>query len=215
MDLKKYQINQFRFLGLIPFITLFMMNVLVVSNYTGKARPSLESSLELQAKNTLMDGKQETDLSIILNFVVDGSPEKIFNLWTTVSEIKRFFGADAVVDLKLGGSYEIYFLPREDPKSNINSTKGARLLDIKKGEKLVFEWTMPPFASELNTKPLPTWVELTFQSIKNNPNKTHVSLKHSGFKRGGKWDKAYEYFVRNWSIILFRLDLLCASDFSE
>lgn len=93
-----------------------------------------------------MDGKQETDLSIILNFVVDGSPDHIFNLWTTVSEIKKFFGSDAVVDLKSGGSYEIYFLPRDEPNSNINSTKGARLSDIKKGEKLVFEWTMPPFA---------------------------------------------------------------------
>jgi uncharacterized protein YndB with AHSA1/START domain len=194
--------------------TLLGANVLLGSNFIGKTQADLERSVELQEKNALMEGKQKTDHSITLNYVVEGSPAQIFNLWTTVSEIKRFFGTDAFVDLRPGGSYEIYFLPRQDPNSDVNSTKGARLLDIKKDEKLAFEWTMPPFASELNTFPLPTWVEVTFQALNNNPNKTHVCLKHYGFKRGGKWDKAYEYFVRNWALILFRLDLLCATDFS-
>lgn len=215
MNQRKYQTHRFRFLGVIPLVSFFMVNVLFGSKFIGKSLPPIEGSLEIQDKNNLMDGKQETDFSITLDFIIEASPEHIFNLWTTVSGIKRFFGTDAVLDLKSGGAYEIYFLPRNDPDSDMNSTKGARLLDIKKDEKLVFEWTMPPFASELNTKPLPTWVEVTFQALKTDPDKTHVRLKHCGFKRGGKWEKAYEFFVRNWALILYRLDLLCATDSSE
>lgn len=50
MDLKKYQINQFRFLGLIAFVTLFVVNVLFASNYIEKARSSLESSSNYRIK---------------------------------------------------------------------------------------------------------------------------------------------------------------------
>lgn len=175
--------------------------------------PSIEILAESQEKNMLMEGKQKTDLTISFDYVVDGSPQQIFNLWTTVSGIKKFFGVDAVVDLKVGGSYEIYFLPFSDPQSDPNSTKGAKLLGVEKDKKLVFEWKMPPFASELNINPLPTWVEVDFEALEKNPNKTHVSLKHYGFKRGEKWENVFEFFSRNWALILYRLDMLCANDF--
>jgi len=207
-------IHLFGSLGLIVMAILACVSFLSGFCFRGKTQAVNQRIPELHEKNALMEGKQKTDLSVNLNYVVEGSPERIFHLWTTVSETKRFFGTDAVIDLRPGGSYEIYFLPRDNPESDINSTKGARLLDMEKGKKLIFEWTMPPFACELNTKPLPTWVEVTFQSLKNHPGKTHVSLKHFGFKKGSLWEKAYEYFVRNWGLVLFRLDLLCANEFS-
>lgn len=158
----------------------------------------------------LMKGKQKTDRSIKLNIVVDATVETVFNLWTTVEGCRKFFGKDAIIDLKPGGKYEIYFLPRIDPKSDINSTKGAKLLWMKKNKKLAFEWAMPPFAREYNVNPLPTWVEVSFRPLKINSSKTCVHLEHHGFKRGGKWDHVYEFFIKGWSDILFRLDLLCA-----
>lgn len=157
-----------------------------------------------------MEGKKKTDRSIVLNYVVDAPPEKVFKLWSTVEGTRKFFGADAVIDLKPGGVYEIYFLPRTDPKSDINSTKGAILMWMEKGKELAFEWTMPPFAGELNVKPLPTWVEVSFRPLKNNRDKTSIRVAHHGFKRGGKWDKCYEFFMRSWTRILYSLDLFCS-----
>lgn len=158
----------------------------------------------------VMEGKKKTDRSVVLNYVVDAPPEKVFKLWSTVEGTRKFFGADAVIELKPGGAYEIYFFPRTNPKSDINSTKGAILMWMEKGKKLAFEWTMPPFAGELNVKPLPTWVEVSFRPLKNNRDKTSIRVAHHGFKRGGKWDKCYEFFVRSWARILYSLDLCCS-----
>jgi len=184
-------------------VTVTISLFLFVLNLVGIAADS-------QPIRFTMEGKKKTDRSIVLNFVVDAASDEVFKLWTTVEGTKKFFGADAVITPRPGGAYEIYFLPRTEPRSDINSTKGAKLMWMKKGRELAFEWTMPPFASELNRKPLPTWVEVSFQSLANNPGKTHICVAHHGFKRGAKWDKAYEFFVRGWASILYRLDRLCS-----
>jgi len=215
MNLKKLKITLFRSPGLIVPTIIFCQVFSFGPCLMGRTLDTQERTDAPNEGIDIMDGKHKTDLSINFNFIVEGSPDQIFRLWTTVSEMKKFFCTDAVVDLRQGGVYEIYFLSQDNPESDINSTKGARLLDIKKDEKLAFEWTMPPFAGEFNIIPLPTWVEITFQALKNNPKKTHISLTHYGFKSGSKWNEAYQFFVRNWSLILFRLDLFCASNFSK
>lgn len=176
---------------------------------------SLDTSTEMSNIPENLKGKKRTDRSIRMNFVVDASVNTVFTLWTTMKGCRKFFGEDALIDLKPGGKYEIYFHPRTHPESDINSSKGAKILWIKKNRELAFEWTMPPFAREYNTRPLPTWVEVNLQPIKNHPNKTHVQVEHHGFKRGGKWDRAYEFFVRGWSDILFRLDRHCSQQNAE
>jgi uncharacterized protein YndB with AHSA1/START domain len=160
--------------------------------------------------SALMKGKTMTDRSIVMMFVVDKSPSELFELWTTVEGARRFFGEDAQIELRRGGAYEIYFLPRDHPERDANSTKGAKLLWFKENRELAFEWTAPPFAGELNVRPLPTWVELHFEPLEHDAEKTQVRLAHHGFGRGENWDATYEFFVRGWASILYRLDLLCS-----
>lgn len=191
-----------KILVLILFALFFMASI------------NLSALTENSINRINLKAKKKTDRYIEMNIVVDASIEKVFELWTTVEGCRKFFGTDAVIDLNTG-TYEIYFLPRTNPKSNINSSMGANLLQIEKNKNLAFEWTMPPFAREFNVKPFPTWVEVTFNALKNNPDRTRLRLIHHGFKRGGKWDKAYEFFVRGWANILFRLDLLCSQKNAE
>jgi uncharacterized protein YndB with AHSA1/START domain len=169
-----------------------------------------QSDEDGQLDTTLMTGKKMTDRSIIMMSVVNKSPEKLFELWSTVEGTRRFFGEDAHIDLRQGGAYEIFFLPRDNPQSEMNSTKGAKLLWMKKNRELAFEWTAPPFAGELNVEPLPTWVEVRFEPLDGDSDKTKVRLAHHGFGRGENWDLTYEFFVRGWASILYRLDLLCS-----
>lgn len=154
-------------------------------------------------------GKTVTSRSIELSAVVDGTPESVFKLWTTVDGANRFFGADATIEPRVGGAYEIYFLPRSHPDSDANSTRGARVLEIRGGEKLAFEWTAPPFAAELNTDPLPTWVEIEFERFSEDPDRTLLRLSHRGFREGGPWDRTYDFFQRNWFEVLYRLKRHC------
>lgn len=163
-----------------------------------------------QSDSAIMKGKKMTDRSIVMMFVVDKNPSELFELWTTVEGTRRFFGEDAHIELRPGGAYEIYFLPRDNPQSEVNSTKGAKLLWMRANQELAFEWKAPPFAGELNVQPLPTWVEVRFEPLDGDTTKTKVRLAHHGFGRGGNWDVTYEFFVRGWSSILYRLDLVCS-----
>ena len=157
-----------------------------------------------------MAGKEKTDRSIIMKFVVDANHHEVFRLWSTEEGTRRFFGTDAHIELRVGGSYEIYFLPRDNPQCDANSTKGARLLTIEPGKELAFEWTAPPFASQFNTQPLPTWVEVRLEPLEGDSGRTVVLMAHHGFQRGHDWDRVYEFFVRSWASVLYRLDLVCS-----
>jgi uncharacterized protein YndB with AHSA1/START domain len=172
----------------------------------GSPQPNEEGGFD----RPLTRAKEMTDRSIVVMLVVDATPEELFELWSTPRGTTRFFGEDAHIDLRPGAPYEIYFLPRDNPQSSANSTKGARLLWMEENRELAFEWTAPPFAGELNVEPLPTWVEVSFTPLAGSDRKTQVRLAHHGFQRGEKWDLVYEFFVRGWASILYRLDLLCS-----
>jgi uncharacterized protein YndB with AHSA1/START domain len=150
------------------------------------------------------EGRSLTDRSIVFDLVVDGTPQQLFELWTTSEGVDLFFGHHSRIDGWAGGAYEIYFLPADHPDMAENSTMGAKLLWAEPGQGLGFEWTAPPFAAELNTTPLPTWVDVSFESLTDH--KTVVHLVHHGFARGGAWDPLVEIFWRWWMDILHRLD---------
>ncbi len=170
----------------------------------------LGASVCCPAADRVPEGRHMTDRSIVMNVVVECSIDEVYELWSTVEGTKKFFGEDAVIDLRPGGEYEIYFLPREDPGSDANSSKGAKLLWLVPGQELAFEWTMPPFAAELNVDPLPTWITIRVEALPDRPDRSHVRIAHHGFQRGGAWDRVYEFFVNAWQSILFRLDRHCA-----
>lgn len=165
---------------------------------------------ETHQEEALMEGRQKTDRSIVLKMVLDSNQREVFKLWSTEDGTRRFFGEDAVIDLRAGGAYEIYFLPRDNPQSDGNSSKGAKLLWMEQDKELAFEWTVPPFASELNVQPLPTWIEVRLEPLEGHPDKTVIRVAHHGFQRGDNWDRVYEFFVRAWASVLYRLDLVCS-----
>jgi uncharacterized protein YndB with AHSA1/START domain len=150
-------------------------------------------------------GKQLTDRAIELAVVVDATPDQVYRLWTEPELVNQWFAAESVIEQRPGAPYEIYFMKRAEAKGQRVGSAGAKGLRFEPGKRLAFEWTMPPMAEELNTDPLPTWVEVEFEPV--GASRTLVKFRHLGFQRGGKWDQCYEYFVRAWgSIVLPRLD---------
>lgn len=150
-------------------------------------------------------GKTLTDRKIALKAVVAAPVEEVFRRWTTVEGVESFFGEEAVVEAKVGGKYEVYFLPRSHPESHANSSAGARVLEIEPSRRLVFEWRSPPFAAHLNN-PSPLWVEIRFSSVEGLQGQTIMELTNYGYGRGDDWDRVYEFFVTAWSEVLYRLD---------
>lgn len=156
----------------------------------------------------LMEGKVDTGRSIDLVVLVDGSPDRLFELWTSREGVRRFFGRDGKIESRVGGLYEIRFGLRPDGEPA--GPRGTRILRFEPSEALDFEWEMPHFAAELNTDPLPTWVEVRFEPYSTDPDRSLVRVSHKGFGRGEAWDRSYDFFQRNWFDILFRLKLHCA-----
>jgi uncharacterized protein YndB with AHSA1/START domain len=171
---------------------------------------------------SLMNGKLKTDRTILLDAIVAASPPAVFRLWTSGDGIKKFFAPDARIDASVGGRYQVIFAPAQDPEGDSHGTKGARILKLVPNKTLAFEWitfagdellgkNAPPYAppAERNVNPLPTWVELTFESIEGEPNKTHVWFAHYGFREGEKWERSYQWFAHAWKGVLNQLAAYC------
>jgi uncharacterized protein YndB with AHSA1/START domain len=170
----------------------------------------------------LMKGKVKTDRTINLNMIVDAPSAEVYRLWTSADGVKKFFAPEARIDAKIGGRYQIIFFPSKDPEGESHGTKGARILDLVPNQKLVFEWitfagddalgkNAPPYAppAERNLTPLPTWVELSFEPVADQPNQTHLKFAHYGFRDGEKWEQSYQWFRRAWKGVLDQLSEYC------
>jgi uncharacterized protein YndB with AHSA1/START domain len=188
----------------------------------------LLSSGALLRGEDLMAGKVDTGRTILLEATVDAPASAVFKLWTTEAGIQSFFAPRAVIDPRVGGRYEIVFAPELDPQGESAGTKGARILRFEPDRRLAFEWftfvsrdlsagappgaTSPPVVPEAvrNARPIPTWVEISFEPVAGQPGRTRVRLSHRGFRTGTPWDESFEYFWRAWATVLGGLGARCA-----
>jgi uncharacterized protein YndB with AHSA1/START domain len=170
----------------------------------------------------LTEGKIKTDRTIELETTVEASPAEVYHLWTSVDGVKKFFAPDARIDARPGGRYQIIFFPSKDPEGNSHGTKGARVLRAVPDKEFAFEWITfagddllgnhaPPYAppAQRNVAPLATWVELSFEPLDGQPNRTHLKFAHYGFREGALWGESYQWFGRAWKGVLDQLADYC------
>jgi len=174
------------------------------------------------SESELMDGKQKTAHSVVLQKTVACDQATTFGLWTTEAGVQKFFTAAAHIDPWPGGRYEMIFYPKADPEARSYGTGGARVLRFVPEGELAFEWIAftlddgtphlggPPQmpAAVRNQRPLPTWVELRFQPSPSGG--TDVALGYYGSREGGKWDESFAYFQKAWAGVLGNLEKYCA-----
>lgn len=161
------------------------------------------------ADHGLVRGKSQ-GRSIRFEVIIPGSPQQVFESWTTEAEANRFFGISSNIEPQVGGLYEIKF-EGQLPDGRAPGTRGTQILHFEENKALAFEWQAPFFADELNTSPLPTWVELTFEPQPGVDHSTVLTFIHFGFGEGEAWDRVYTFFERNWFEVLFRLRALYES----
>lgn len=155
-------------------------------------------------------GEAPDTTSIVYEAVVAGTAQDVFVLWTSVDGVKSFFAPDARVEARVGGRYEMIFDTVKDPEGADFGTKGATILALEEGRRLVFEWKGPPWATEMNVRPFPTRVTVSFEDQSGSPPQSRVRLVHEGFGTGGSWPQAYDKFRVAWRLVLDRLTVRCA-----
>ncbi len=119
-----------------------------------------------------------------------------FSMFTKNELLENWLTIKADVDPKLGGKYELFWVP-EHPEND--STIGCKITGIEKNKFISFDWKGPAeFKSFMNFADPLTHVIVFFSHNNNNPKKTIIHLFHTGWRKDLNWQKAREYFEKAW-----------------
>lgn len=134
---------------------------------------------------------------ILIKEEIDCDRETAFNMFTKNELLENWLTVKAEVDPKVGGKYELFWVP-ENRESN--STIGCKITGIEKGKFISFDWKGPlDFESYMNFADPLTHVIVFFSHHDNDSNKTIIYLFHTGWRKDPDWQKARDYFDKAWS----------------
>jgi uncharacterized protein YndB with AHSA1/START domain/uncharacterized protein YciI len=125
--------------------------------------------------------------------------ENVNQVWkdfTTDKGIQSFLAKGSNIDLRIGGSYEIYF--DMDAPEGLRGSEDCHILSFIPYKMLSFEWNAPPQFSEQRL--MRTQVIIFFEEVGNG--QTNISLYNHGYGEGGNWGKVFDYFDKAWEYVL-------------
>ena len=125
--------------------------------------------------------------------------EGAWKAWTTIEGVTSFFVPKAIIELVVGGRYEL-FSSLKAPKG-FQGTEGCRILSLEPLKHLAFDFIAPPQFP--NVRRLRTRVDAIFDQVVKG-GVVRVGLVHSGFVEGEEWDEFFEFSNWNWDLVLGR-----------
>jgi uncharacterized protein YndB with AHSA1/START domain len=128
-----------------------------------------------------------------LEIVLNAGIEDVWAAWTTEEGIRSFFAPECRIEARVGGAYEIYFLPNE--REGHRGAEGTRVLSFEPMKFLSFTWNNPPSIPKIRWQY--TTVSLYFETL--NEKQTRLKFIHHGWGPGEDWQKARDYFYRAWN----------------
>jgi uncharacterized protein YndB with AHSA1/START domain len=131
--------------------------------------------------------------------VIAAPRDQVWDCWTTSEGMNSFLAAESKIELRPGGSYELYFGPAAAPRER--GSEGCKVLGFLPGEILSFDWNAPPKFPEVRK-------DRTCVVIRLEPageGKTRVLLDQHGWGAGEQWDAVYKYFDGAWDLVLNHL----------
>jgi predicted enzyme related to lactoylglutathione lyase/uncharacterized protein YndB with AHSA1/START domain len=134
--------------------------------------------------------------------------KEAFQLFTQNNLLEKWLTVKAEVEPVVGGKYELFWKP--DDREN-DSTIGCKVLAVKEGSLINFEWKGPEQYKDIMNERRPyTNVTVTFAE---RGNLTDVQLIHSGWGEGARWDEARDWFEKAWSMAFAELPKVAAQEF--
>lgn len=145
------------------------------------------------------DGSTVSRRALVASARVAARTDVVFAAWTSTAGITAWLVDEARVELRIGGPFELYFLPQEAPE---RGSEGCRVLTFVPDELLAFTWNAPPQFAEL--RPARTWCVVRFEALDDG---TRVTLTHTGwpdrgFDDGSRWPEVFAYFERAWPTVM-------------
>jgi len=147
---------------------------------------------------------QLAELELSCEAHVAANVDEVWRLWTTSAGLAEWL-APARVQLRVGGAYEVRFLPDNPPGTR--GSEGCRVLSVLPHRMLSFTWNAPP---HLSTRRQLTWVVVQLREADGG---TVVKLTHTGWPQAlatdPEWAATFEYFQSAWSRALQALEARC------
>ncbi len=138
---------------------------------------------------------------IEVNTLVEASRADVWRAWTTGEGWKEFCGAEAKIELRPGGAYEVYFKP--DAPEGSRGSEGCEVLSYEPGRMVSFSWGAPPTMPRLR-EARGQIVVVTL--LDEGTNRTRVRLTHHHWpENGGELQEigaAQAYFEKAWPSVL-------------
>jgi uncharacterized protein YndB with AHSA1/START domain len=136
---------------------------------------------------------------VVLKAEVHASQAEVWKALTTAEGVHSFFSDQARVEPKIGGAYEMYFLPNNPV--GLRGGEGVHILAMEAPSRFFISWNAPPTYPDYRNQQ--TVVEFELESVA--PNRTLVTLTHAGWGKAAGWNDVRTYFATAWKTILGRL----------
>lgn len=142
-----------------------------------------------------------TNKTLIKEVIIPKDTANIWSQWSTHEGLKTFFGYDNKIELKVGGSFEIYFI--EEAPYGSKGSENCKIIGYVPERLISFTWNSPPIFKEIRDSLYHTFVTVELELLE--PNLTKVTLKHAGWPEGSQWNQVYEYFDAAWERVFENL----------
>ena len=134
---------------------------------------------------------------IDIQVLIESPLGKVFEAWSKPEMLERWLARKAVVDLRVGGAYELFWDPK-DPKAD--NTAGCRIIGLVPDAELSFSWKGPKqFAAVMGDK------TSIFVRLERRDDATLLRFVHTGWGSGSDWDKARRSQAEAWKEALENL----------
>lgn len=146
-----------------------------------------------------------TDRIVTTSAFLPVPPDEAFEFFTDDGRLRSWLAADADVEARVGGRYELFW----DPADRDNdSTIGCRVTAIAPPQFLAFQWRSPRQYKELANAADPlTHVVVLFVPERAG---TRVHLVHSGWRSDPQWEEARRWQERAWTGAFQQLERVSA-----
>lgn len=128
--------------------------------------------------------------------VIPATREQLWNDWTTEAGVTSFFARKAKIELTPGGAYECYF--RTDAPPGLQGSEECKVITFWPMDYISFTWNAPPEFPEERRE----HTKVTVEFDRHDEQNYRVTLTHTGFGEGGKWDEVVSYFDEVWEYVL-------------
>ncbi|QTD40406.1 SRPBCC domain-containing protein [Sporosarcina sp. Te-1] len=133
--------------------------------------------------------------------IIQAPVELTWFAWTISDRVSQWFAPEAVVEAKVGGAYELYFIPGNREGMN---TMGCKIVSLVPQKELSFTWKGPDqFRDIMNQEDELTTVCVHFVSMDEVT--TRVTVEHIGFRDESEWKEAVDWHQIAWNGVLSSL----------